>query len=69
VKTERDIIFRSELEELQRRFANLKVDVTLTQEASVEWTGKRGRLSAEMLLSIVPDIAQARASLWSYGNG
>src|SRR5262249_23357576 len=44
VKTERDIIFRSELEELQRRFHNLKVDVTVTREASVEWTGKRGRL-------------------------
>jgi ferredoxin-NADP reductase len=63
VKTERDIIFRSELEELQRRFDNLKVDVTLTQEASVDWTGKRGRLSAAMLLSIVPDIARSRVHL------
>jgi ferredoxin-NADP reductase/DMSO/TMAO reductase YedYZ heme-binding membrane subunit len=60
VKTERDVIFRSELEELQRRFPNLKVDVTLTQEASVEWTGKRGRLSAAMLMSMVPDIGQSR---------
>jgi ferredoxin-NADP reductase/DMSO/TMAO reductase YedYZ heme-binding membrane subunit len=63
VRTERDIIFRSELEELQRRFHNLKVDITLTQETSVEWTGKRGRLSAAMLLSLVPDIAQARVHL------
>jgi ferredoxin-NADP reductase/DMSO/TMAO reductase YedYZ heme-binding membrane subunit len=63
VKTERDIIFRSELEELQRRFPNLKVDVTVTREASVEWTGKRGRLSTAMLLSIVPDIAQSRVHL------
>jgi glycine betaine catabolism B len=63
VKTERDIIFCSELEELQRRFNNLNVDVTVTREAPVEWTGKRGRLSAAMLLSIVPDIAQARVHL------
>jgi ferredoxin-NADP reductase/DMSO/TMAO reductase YedYZ heme-binding membrane subunit len=63
VKTERDIIFRSELEELQRRFANLKVDVTLTREVSAEWAGKRGRLSAEMLMSLVPDIAQSRVHL------
>jgi ferredoxin-NADP reductase len=63
VKTERDIIFRSELEELQRRFHNLKVDVTMTREASVKWTGKRGRLSAAMLMSIVPDIAKSRVHL------
>jgi ferredoxin-NADP reductase/DMSO/TMAO reductase YedYZ heme-binding membrane subunit len=63
VKNERDIIFRSELEELQRRFPNLQVDITVTREASAEWTGKRGRLSAEMLMSIVPDIAQSRVHL------
>jgi ferredoxin-NADP reductase/DMSO/TMAO reductase YedYZ heme-binding membrane subunit len=63
VKTERDIIFRSELEELQRRFQNLKVEITVTREASAEWTGKRGRLSAAMLLSIVPEIAQSRVHL------
>ena len=63
VKSERDIIFRSELEDLQRRFPNLKVDVTVTRAASAEWTGKRGRLSAAMLLSIVPDIAQSRVHL------
>jgi ferredoxin-NADP reductase len=63
VKTERDIIFRSELEELQRRFPNLKIDITVTREASVAWSGKRGRLSAAMLTSIVPDIAQSRVDL------
>jgi ferredoxin-NADP reductase/DMSO/TMAO reductase YedYZ heme-binding membrane subunit len=63
VKTEHDLIFRSELEDLQRRFHNLKVDVTVTREASALWTGKRGRLSAAMLMSIVPDIAQSRVHL------
>jgi ferredoxin-NADP reductase/DMSO/TMAO reductase YedYZ heme-binding membrane subunit len=63
VKTERDIIFRWELEDLQRRFHNLKVDVTVTREASAQWTGKRGRLSAAMLTSIVPDIAKSRVHL------
>jgi ferredoxin len=51
------------LEDLQRRFSNLKVDVTVTREASVEWTGKRGRLSAAMLMSIVSDLAQCRVHL------
>jgi ferredoxin-NADP reductase/DMSO/TMAO reductase YedYZ heme-binding membrane subunit len=63
VKTERDIIFRSELEELQRRFQNLKVDVTVTREVSTQWTGKRGRLSAAMLISLAPDIARSRVHL------
>jgi ferredoxin-NADP reductase len=63
VKTERDIICRLELEELQRRFPNLKIDITVTREASDEWTGKRGRLSAAMLMSIVPDLAQSRVHL------
>jgi glycine betaine catabolism B len=63
VKTERDIIFRLELEELQRRFQNLKVDITVTREASAEWNGKRGRLSAAMLTSLVPDIARSRVHL------
>src|SRR6516162_4280400 len=63
VKTESDIIFRSELEELQRRFQNLKVEITVTREASAEWTGKRGRLSAAMLMSIVPDLAGSRVHL------
>jgi ferredoxin-NADP reductase len=63
VKTERDIIFRSELEELERRFPNFKVDVTVTREASAEWAGKRGRLSVAMLKSMVPDIARSRVHL------
>jgi ferredoxin-NADP reductase/DMSO/TMAO reductase YedYZ heme-binding membrane subunit len=63
VKTERDIIFRTELEELRRRFPNLKVDVTVTREASAEWTGRRGRLSADMLVSMVPNLARSRVHL------
>jgi ferredoxin-NADP reductase/DMSO/TMAO reductase YedYZ heme-binding membrane subunit len=63
VKNDRDIIFRTELEELQRRFSNLKVDVTVTRDASAEWTGRRGRISAEMLTSVAPNLTKARVHL------
>src|SRR5262249_19781251 len=44
VKTEKDIIFREELENLQKRFANFKVTLTLTREPSATWGGERGRI-------------------------
>jgi len=40
VKAEKDIIFREELETLQKRFANFKVTVTLTREPSPTWGGR-----------------------------
>jgi ferredoxin-NADP reductase len=63
VKQERDIIFRAELEELQKRFANLKVTVTLTRDQSSSWTGERGRITAAMLKRIVPELIRSRVHL------
>jgi ferredoxin-NADP reductase/DMSO/TMAO reductase YedYZ heme-binding membrane subunit len=57
-KTPRDIIFRRELEDLQKRFPNLRLHVTLTRAEDNEWTGKKGRISAELLKEVVPDIAR-----------
>ncbi len=57
VKTERDIIFRDELEALQQRHANLHVTVTVTRDAGPGWTGKRGRLTPDLLARAVPEIA------------
>jgi ferredoxin-NADP reductase/uncharacterized protein YcbX len=62
VKTNRDIVFQQELAELQRDFPRLRVHVTVTSEDEA-WTGARGRLSAEWISAIVPDIALRRIHL------
>jgi ferredoxin-NADP reductase len=63
VKTERDIIFRDELDYLQSRFPNLHVTVTLTRAegSSGEW--ERGRISPELLQRVVPQISRRRVHI------
>jgi glycine betaine catabolism B len=57
-KTEADIIFREELDDLQRRFPNLHVTVTLTRADGSSWRGERGRISPELLNRVVPRITE-----------
>jgi ferredoxin-NADP reductase/DMSO/TMAO reductase YedYZ heme-binding membrane subunit len=57
VKTERDIIFREELDALRRRHPNLHVTVTLTRDEGSAWTGERGRITPALLARAVPGIA------------
>ncbi|MGN6507773.1 MAG: FAD-binding oxidoreductase, partial [Tepidisphaeraceae bacterium] len=57
VRTEADIIFRTELEDLQRRHPNFHLSIFLTRGADPAWRGEQGRLTAEALRRIVPDIA------------
>ena len=59
VKTERDIIFRDELDALRRRHPNLHVTVTLTARR-VGWSGERGRITPALLARAVPGIATRR---------
>jgi ferredoxin-NADP reductase/uncharacterized protein YcbX len=56
VKTSRDLIFREELARLQGAARNLRIHITVTSE-DAEWSGHRGRLSAEWIREVVPDIA------------
>ncbi|MBS0264123.1 MAG: ferric reductase-like transmembrane domain-containing protein [Planctomycetes bacterium] len=63
VKTEADIIFRQELDELQRRYPNLRVIVTLTRDTSPGWTGLRGRITGDLLIQCVPHLAKCRVHL------
>jgi ferredoxin-NADP reductase/DMSO/TMAO reductase YedYZ heme-binding membrane subunit len=63
VKTEEDIIFREELENLQKRFATFKVTVTLTRESSPTWGGERGRITSALLNRVVGDLARSRVHL------
>ena len=63
VKTERDIIFREELDALRRRHPNLRVTISLTRDESHTWTGERGRISGALLERVVPGIAARRVHL------
>lgn len=60
MKTEKEIIFREELALLQRRHPNLHITFTLTREEGSGWTGKRGRITPELLLETVPDLLSRR---------
>ena len=57
-KTPQDIIFRQELEDLQRRFSNLHLLVTLSRAEGTEWTGRTGRITAELLTQTIPNLAK-----------
>ena len=59
-KEQGDIIFRDELEYLQRRFPNLRVTVTLSRAEGSEWQGERGRISAKLLSRVVDRISERR---------
>jgi ferredoxin-NADP reductase len=63
VKTEQDIIFREELESLQKRFVNFKLTVTLTRDMSPTWRGERGRITPALLTRVVPDLPRSRVHL------
>jgi ferredoxin-NADP reductase/DMSO/TMAO reductase YedYZ heme-binding membrane subunit len=63
VKTEQDIIFRTELDELRKRFANFKMTITLTREPSSSWTGERGRITSALLARVVSELKNCRVHL------
>jgi ferredoxin-NADP reductase len=63
VKQQQDIIFRAELDELQKRFANFKLTVTLTRETSSTWTGERGRITSSLLSRVARDLNNCRVHL------
>jgi ferredoxin-NADP reductase len=63
VKTERDVIFRDELDYLRTRFPNLHVTVTLTRAEGTSGEWERGRISPELLDRVVPQIATRRVHI------
>ncbi|XHH09477.1 MAG: FAD-binding oxidoreductase [Candidatus Bathyarchaeia archaeon] len=54
-RTEEDIAFKGELEELEKINSNLKVHVVLNQ-ASPEWKGATGFITVEMVQKELPDF-------------
>ncbi|HUE37410.1 MAG TPA: ferric reductase-like transmembrane domain-containing protein [Candidatus Acidoferrum sp.] len=55
-KTPGDIIFRKELDDLKARFPNLHAHVTLSRAEDTDWTGHKGRVSAEFLMKCIPEL-------------
>jgi ferredoxin-NADP reductase/DMSO/TMAO reductase YedYZ heme-binding membrane subunit len=56
-KAPHDIIFRRELEDLDKQFPNVHLHVTLTRAEGHAWTGRTGRITRELLNHAVPDLA------------
>ena len=55
-KTPQDIIFRQELDDLQKRFPNLHLHLTLTRAEGTDWAGRKGRITGEFLRQTIPDL-------------
>ncbi len=55
-KTPNDIIFRKELDDLKARFPNLHLHVTLSRAEDTDWTGHKGRVTAEFLTKCIPEL-------------
>jgi ferredoxin-NADP reductase/DMSO/TMAO reductase YedYZ heme-binding membrane subunit len=55
-KTPNDIIFRKELDNLQARFPNLHLHVTLSRAGDTDWTGHKGHATAEFLTKCIPKL-------------
>jgi glycine betaine catabolism B len=54
-RSPKDIIFREELDYLQRRHTNLRVVVTVSQGAA-DWLGPQGRITKELIAKSIPDL-------------
>jgi ferredoxin-NADP reductase len=55
VRTERDIIFRRELNELQARLKAFRYHLLLSQP-DPEWSGPRGHITREFIREIIPEL-------------
>lgn len=55
--TEKDIVFRRDLEEMQEQNKNLKVVLTVSED-NEDWTGYTGRINAEMILKEMSDYRE-----------
>ena len=57
-----DFIFQKAIAELERRNPKLHVVVTMTKPG-LDWKGPRGRLTKELLVEVVPDLASRRVHI------
>lgn len=59
-KSAENILYRQVLEDLQAQMKALRVCHTLTQTVSEGWDGYRGRINAELIKSLIPDMREKR---------
>ena len=57
VRSVAEIIFKNELQNLTGQHPNLHVHVTITRDVPADWSGLRGRITAELLPQYIPDVA------------
>lgn len=57
VRSPDDVIFREEIEHLQRRHANFRAVVAASRAEGTDWTGRKGRITKELITQSVPDLA------------
>lgn len=55
--TSQNVIFREELDYLQRRHPNLHVVITISHPEESDWKGSTGRITKELITQSVPDLA------------
>ena len=60
---EQDVIYREELEYLQRRHPNLHLSITAMEVQSADWPYARGTITKELLVAAVPHIGTRRVHL------
>lgn len=58
-----EFVFRSEIEQLERRHANLHVFASMQRAPGTVWHGAEGHISRELLEIAVPEIAKRRIHL------
>ncbi len=54
---ENEIVFKNELEEIQKQNKNLKVVHTITRPSD-KWKGFTGRINREMIQKVIPDYVE-----------
>lgn len=59
-RTPSDLIYRTELEALAERHANVHVVFTVSRPEGTDWNGVSGRLTKELIERSVPDIRRRR---------
>jgi ferredoxin-NADP reductase len=57
-RTEKDIVFREELETMQKQNTNLKV-IFILDEPGESWSGYTGRINAEIVSGEIPNYLEA----------
>jgi ferredoxin-NADP reductase len=63
VRKRNDIIFEQELAQLQARYPNLHVTITLTNDPDAAWDGARGQIDEALLRTAVPDLTRGPVML------